>query len=517
MARVLGIELSSSHVRVAIVRTSYRKTTIEALLEAPCRQGAAGEGSGDDPVAVVRELVGQQRVDATAVSLQGDKCFYRRLELPLTAQKELDSVLSFELESSLPFEVESAVYDHRPLRREPDSELFTLFVALARIEDVQTRMDLVKAALGREPDTVEAGALPLVNLAAIVPELRTSPTAAGAARPVAVVDLGPTRSEILILDGGETAFARTLSRGTDGLPGTAGALARELKQSLSAWRAAGGTPPASVYLVGAGAAIQGAETFLARALELPVQKLPIAVGATGAAPAQLECARAEDVERLPQFAKAISIALAGDGKSRSINLRQGPLAAARSFAFLREKMPLLTGLAVVMLVSFAFSVVAEMRALATERAVLDEQLKVTTRDVFGEETTDIAHATELLEKGPGGEDDPFPRVDAFDLMIQLAHAVPKGVTHDVAELDLNRGHAVIQGLLPDGNDAQGTVDKIAAVMKENPCFRDVKVSKITQSGEKQKYILEMDLRCEEKKKKSSGAGAGTAEPKETEK
>lgn len=509
MARLLGIDISQKQVRAAIVRTAYRKVQVEALLE----------GAGDDARATLRELLAAQRVDSIAIALPGDKCFYRRLELPLTAQKELDSVLGFELESSVPFEIDGAVYDHRLLRATPGSELITLFLALAKIEDVQDRMDLVKDAVGREPDWVDAGALPLGNLATLIPELRTAPTAAGAARPVGILELEAQRSELVLLDGGEPAFARTLSRGTQGLPATAGALARELKQSLFAWRAAGGQPLASLFLVGSGAAIAGAEAFLAQALELPVLKLPIAASSgPSAGNVQLELVKPEDGERLPLFAKAIALALSNDGKGRSLNLRQGPLAAARSFAFLREKLPLLTGLAVVMLVSFAFSVVAELRALSTERAVLDEQLKTTTREVFAEETVDIARANELLEKGPGGEDDPFPRIDAFDLMVQLSKAVPKDVTHDVAELDVNRGHAVIQGLLPEGADAQGTVDKIAASLKENPCLRDVKVSKVTQAGEKQKYILEMDLRCEEKKKKSGTTGAaGTAEPKEGEK
>ena len=113
------------------------------------------------------------------------------------------------------------------------------------------------------------------------------------------------------------------------------------------------------------------------------------------------------------------------------------------------------------------------------------------------------------------EEDPFPHADGFDVMVELSKAVPKDVVHDVAEFDVARGHAVIQGLLPTGSDAQATVDKIAASFKLNPCMRDVKVSKVTQFGaEKQKYILELDVRCEEKKKKTDSSKAEAAKPEE---
>jgi general secretion pathway protein L len=108
----------------------------------------------------------------------------------------------------------------------------------------------------------------------------------------------------------------------------------------------------------------------------------------------------------------------------------------------------------------------------------------------------------------------MPRVDAFDVMVGLSRAVPPTVVHDVADLDVSRGHAVIQGLLPTGGNAQETTDIIATAMKENPCFRDVKVQRTTQfSAEKQKYILELDLRCEDKKDAKKADAAATAAPK----
>ncbi len=500
MARLAGIDIGPRLVRVAVVRTAYRKVFLESLTEAPI-----GEGG---PSAAVAEAMKGSRPDALAVSLPGDRCYCRRVELPAAAQKELENVLTLELEGSIPFEMEGAVFDKRQLRS-PDPQMLLVFAAIARVDDVQRYIDVVRDGIGREPDSVDTGSLTLANLVPVVPEL-SPPVGPEGPAPVAVLDLGEARSELVVLDGGQPAFVRTVSRGTDGLPGNAPAIGRELKQSFAAWRATGGQPITSLFLVGSGVSVQGAEAYLTATLGVPVARLPAA---------RLDGATEAQIDALPLYARAVALALSLSGRSRSLNLRQGPLEAAQSFAFLREKLPLLSGLGAVILVSFGFNVVAELRALSSERAILDEQLKTTSREVLGEETLDVARANELLEKGPAGEDDPAPGVDSFDVMVQLSKAVPQDVVHDVADLDIARGHAVIQGLVPTGTDAQKAADRIAAAMRENTCLRDVKIQKVVQhNAEKQKYIMEMDLRCEDKKdaKKKTTAAAGAASAKKEE-
>ena len=104
----------------------------------------------------------------------------------------------------------------------------------------------------------------------------------------------------------------------------------------------------------------------------------------------------------------------------------------------------------------------------------------------------------------------MPRIDGFDVMVQLSKAVPKDIVHDVVELDVQRGKTVIQGVVPAVADS----DTIAKSMRENRCFKDVKVARTTQYGEnKYKYQLELELKCEDKKKpKSTAEPDGSAQP-----
>jgi general secretion pathway protein L len=308
-------------------------------------------------------------------------------------------------------------------------------------------------------------------------------------------------SEIVILAGGEPVFARSLSRGTVGLPASAPVLARELRQTLTAWRTMGGDPLAGMYLVGVGASASGAAHFLSTELGVSVLPLPRP---------RLEGLGEGDVEKLPRFAKALGLALTLAGRSKAINLRRGPLEGERSYPFLREKIPVLAGLGAVIAVSLGFSTIAEMRALDADHEVLLVKLGAATRDVLGEETTDLGKAKELLEgTNLKGDEDPLPRVDAFDVMVQLSKAVPKDVMHDVIDFDIQRGKVTIQGTVPTVGDAEA----IAKNMKDYRCFKDVRITRTAAfTDEKQKYVLELELKCEDKKKKPVAEAEASAQP-----
>jgi general secretion pathway protein L len=490
MARLLGIDATKTTVRAAIIHTSYRKITLEAF-------GEADVGWAGGEVEAIRAAVGSARPDSCAIALSGERSFYRRIELPAAAQREIDNVLAFELEATVPFEMDDAVFDYRTLSP-LNKETIPVFAALARVDDVRGRIAPVREAIGIEPERVGSGPLPLANLVSVMPEL-ARPAIPG---PIAILDVGDTATEVVILLNGEPAFARTLSRGTQGLPESAPALARELRQTHSAWRAQGGDPLTCVYLSGFGASAQGADYFLSTELGLSVLPLPTA---------RLEGMTAEQATQVPRFAKALSLALGLAGRTNAMNLRRGALEAERSYPFLREKIPLLSGLAAVILVSFGFSTIAEMRALDVERETLIARLGAATRDVLGEEITEPEKVKEALGGTPGkADEDPLPRADAFDVMVQLSKAVPKDMVHDVLDLDVQRGKVVVQGVVKTVGDAE----QITKNMSEHRCFKNVNKARTVQfTGEKQKYTLEFELKCEAPKKKAPTPEAdGTASP-----
>lgn len=490
MARFLGIDIGARTVRAALISTGYRKLIIEQLEEAPIE-------SPDQIVPAICLAASRlvQQVDGVATALDGDRAFIHRISLPPAAAKRLAEVLPFELESQVPVDIDELVYDYRLLPRANEKEPLTVLSAAARTEHVRARIALVREALGREPDRVSCGSIALANLGAVVPTLRGT-------APIALLDLGGRRTEATLIERGDPVNVRTLSRGVEGLPGTAVALAAELRQTLLSWASKENKQVQAIYLLGGGSAAEGADRYLAHELGVPVEPLP-ALNIQGIA--------SEQVAMVPRFAKAIALALGAAGRGHDVDLRQGPLAFQRGYGFLKEKAPILVGLGAAILVSFLFATWAEMRALDRENTVLADQLALQSKQMLGEETSDPEVARDLLEKArTPDEPDPLPQMDAFDVIVEISKAVPTTVTHDIEEFDMQRGHVKVLGVVGSANEAQN----IATELGKHRCFQSPKIAKITQAvnSDRQKYTLEFDVKCPDEKKKKGEKSKET--PKE---
>lgn len=498
MASFVGIDIGSVAVKVAVVRTAYRKQQLVGLACVDLAQAANVEDAVKTAVGLA---TGGRGSESLATALDGSRGAVRVVGLPASVAKQIREVLPFELDSQVPFDMTEVTFDHRVLGPGRNAgappEQLQVLVAAAKIEDVRARIDLVKRAAAHEPERVSVGAFPLSNLVPVVPGLADGV--------VAIVDLGQKASELLVLKGGEPVFARTLSFGTEGLPQSASRLARELRVSVAAYRAAGGESPGRLFLTGGGAFVSGAERFLAGELEMPVEVLPSpALEVLGPTP--------ELVAQMPRFSKAVGLALGLGPKPLGMNLRRGPLAFERGFAWVREKIPLVAGLSAAILVSFLFSAWAQLYAKGKERDTLEHALASVTKEVLGEETQSASRAQELLSKQTAiNDEDPMPHADSFDVMVKLSEAIPESMVHDIEELDIQKGHVIIHGIVGTIPDAQA----IQNSLKNERCFQDVKITRTSQvvGGDRQKYQLELDVKCpEDVKGAKKPAGAGSSAP-----
>lgn len=475
MAKIIGIDIQNRHVRATLLATTYRKISIEAISEIDRSETPSLEEAVQ---ACLLPIIHQS--DSVAVAVDGDVAFIHRLTLPPTALKQLSEVIPFELEAQVPVDIDDLVYDFVQLPRESSESPVSVLAAAVRTEHVKQRLDVVARAISREPERVGVGALPLANLANVTPELFTD-------HPLAILELGEDRSEVVVLVRGQPAYARTLSIGVSGLPGSAPQLAAQLRQTMASASLAVGRAIEGIYLTGGGAAASGAIDYLAAEVKLPVTLLP---------PPQLDGLTADQTAALPRFSRALGLALGLRGRPKDLDLRRGGLSYQRGFAFIKEKAPLLASLGAVILLSFFFSTWADLRSLAHEHEKLSADLAALSKDALHEETTDPDRARELLENATAhAEIDPMPHIDGFDVMVELSKAVPQAITHDVDELEFSREHMKLRGIVGSAQEAQ----QIADGLKQNKCFSDVKITKVSQvvNGTRQKYMLESDLRCPE--------------------
>jgi len=498
----LGIDIGKSAVKVAVVKTAYRRLSLQALASSDV---VGADVTGAIQTAVLAALGQPGTGDGMAVAIEGARVAVRSLSLPASAQRQLAEVLPFELEAQVPFDLGESVFDYRVLaglRALPgaDPEALPVIAAVAKVAEVRARIDQVKGALAVEPERVGVGAFPLANSIPWTPGL-------GEAGTVAIVDLGQKTSDVLVVRAGEPVFTRTLSYGTEGLPQTANRLAREIRVTLGAYRSAGGDEPSQIYLCGGGAFVSGAESFLAGELNVPVSVLP-------APTLEFEGPAKERALELPRYAKAVGLAL-GLTRPLGLDLRKGPLAYERGYAWIKEKIPMLAGLGAVIAVSFLFQACAQLYATGKDKTALEGALGIVSKEVFGEETLDPDRANDLLAKDTAGADeDPMPHADAFDVMVKLSEDIPQSMTHDIEELDIQKAHVVVHGIVGSIPDAQA----ILTSLQNERCFSDVKITRTTQvvGGERQKYVMEFDMKCPEdvkgdpKKKAAKPASSSSA-------
>ncbi len=496
----LGIDIGSASVKVALVRSAYRK--ISLVRTAIAEVAASGGVAEAARIAVSQALADEPRgPDAVATAIDGARAAIHRLLLPATAQKQLADVLTYELGAQVPFDLETAVFDWRLLGRTEDDQL-SIVAAVARVDDVRARIELVKAANAQEPERVGVGALALGALVPFVPALAE----AGC---VAIVELGAKaqrsprhrarRSRL-------RAHAVARDRGT-------------------ARHGAPSGPRHPGQLRGA----QGAGRSGPRA-RVPVRWGSVRLGRRG-----LPLRRARDPRAAPPAADARDRAAGrsrpgaaaireGDragsragGRGSGLNLRRGPLAFERGFGWVRERIPVLAGLAAVLLVSFLFSGWARIYEAHSERDVLRAALGTVTKEVLGTEATSAQDAQDLLAKEAVlSDEDPMPHADGFDVMVRLSQAIPSSVKHDVEELDLQKGHVIVRGIAGSIPESQA----IASALADDPCTSDAKIKSTTQmvGSDRQKYLLEFDLKCPEdakpapkKKGESSSSSAAPLE------
>ncbi len=477
MSRIVGIDIRHNLVQAAVLRSSYRRLHLEGLSEVDPRNFS---NLGEAVAAVVSGFA--LHGEAFAVGIGGDSSFIHRLELPPAALKQVEEVVPYELEAQIPVDFESLVYDCRVLPRRGADSSIDIIAAAAPIDAVKSRIAEVSSALRHEPERIGVGPLPLGNLAGICADLKEGDY-------YALVDFGEETTELVVVHQGVAVFARTLSVGVAALPESAPDMVRSLRQTLVSWAASNDAPVKAVFLCGGGARAVGIVDYLAAHLQIDVELLPAL---------SLELADPQWAAELGRFAKAIGLALSLRAGSKDLNLRQGELTYQRGYGFLRDKVPLLVGLGAVMIMSFVFSAWAESRSLSKENDALSEAMALLSRDILREETDDVERVLDLLDTGTKLEKDPQPEIDGFELAIALADKIPKDFEHDVAELELQRGHVNLRGLVNSTDQAQ----KIADALGEVKCFKNIKVSKITQEikGDRQKYSMEFDVKCEEPKK-----------------
>lgn len=554
MSRNFVVDLGAWSVKLAVAVPGLRGGTVTHVVE---RLVPPGEGpSGPRAVAVFEQLVNELglRGDAMFLAVRGDQVFTQILELPFRnlRRAELEKAVGAELESLVPVDLEDMVFSFEPISGEPANvaavpapgalgiepgaeqqrgRVASAIVGM-RVLSYAMRQDKAEGLLehGQHLGIDPRGLLPAAGGAVRLVE-RSGLGLALAGAPIAVIDLGHERTEVVVVRGGQAVFSRNLARGgkqlteaisrawklpffeaerakhSDGFvastaePGSSEAWARvtsvemtamvrDLRQTFAGARAKTGVAPSAVLLVGGGSRLRGLASFLSEQLGVPASLLG---EAEVAGLAGLKLADRSSVDTAATALGLLHDSLTG---RPLFNLRQGPLALKVDLSFLRTKLWAVGAAAVAVATFAAGSAYANMYRLRSAEKVLQQRLADETVQHFGVKKT----AQEVLSSpgatpGGGPGESPMPKLTAYDVLLDISAQVPgkDKLTLDITRLDITDSKVDIEGTAKSAPE----IDLFQGELKKKiPCFTEV-TRGTTESGDNgvQRFKINIKSDC----------------------
>jgi general secretion pathway protein L len=532
--RTFAVDLGAWSVKLAVASPGIRGATLLGVHE---RMVAPGDEPLEDRmrqalVALIDEL--RLREENGYIGVYGDQVFTQVLEFGFKnlRRSDLDKAVGGELEGVVPVDLEDMVYTYEQIPSPAPTGPMPADATRGRVAAPADGMRVLSYAMRRDRAEhiinvgQQAGFQPrgllacggaAAKLVAHVPSLMKARTDG----PVAVIDIGHERTDVVVIHQNKAVFSRSIGRAgkqvtekisthwqmpwgtaeqakhSDGFiasnaePATSEAwdrisrvlspemtlFARDIRQTLSACRARTGFAPLAALIVGGGARLKGMGSFLTEQLGIPAWRLTqddiVALAGPRFAP--------DAALSLPIDSGAMTVGMAYDaaGGRPQFDLRSGSLAAKVDLSFLRAKaVPL--GVAVLAIAAFAAgSAWADLYRLQKSEKTLNARLVSETTEMYG---APKSAADVLSTSGPAGgaAASPLPKMSAYDILLEInAHLPPKEkITLDIDKLDIDEQKVDMTGTAKTGEE----IDLLVAELKKITCFKEIQRG-ATETGE----------------------------------
>jgi general secretion pathway protein L len=539
---ITGIDLGSWSVKFAVFDAGFRRAHLKTTFEVPVPAGEAplAERQAQAVAAGLPRLPAESTVH---MSLPGEMLALRVLDLPFADARKIDQVVGFEMEGQIMHDLSEVVMDHMVLSAkdtgEGESTGARAMAVAARIDEVGTYLEFLKT-LRLDPRALYAA--PVIYHALLAEEGAPDPEAGCRM----FVDVGHQRSQLCIVRGSETVFARTINHGGEELtqalvrasgdqwtwtqaeqtkhtpthgmvpsqarPATTTAqrqvgqvlvealapFVRDVRQTLASFRAQNKTPATLIMLAGGGSRLQGLAEHLQEELSIPTVQWP----PPPAAPApdgeeavdNIQVVDEEGAATRARFALCTAIGWAGVRANKELDLRRGPYQYRASYSVVRQKAGHLAMLGAALLACAAANGTIALRRLSSERTQLQAHLSAATKELFGQERLDATEITAALRRSFRDEMAPVPKATAYDLLDRISRQVPSAeeVALDIQDLEIKAKKTTIKGTV----DSAAAVDDVVAKLKGIDCFEDISKGPITEvSGGAKQFSLTITSKC----------------------
>ena len=474
MHRNVGLDWAQDTLRVATLQSGFRGFAVQDVRSAPLPpQGAPAERlrAGIAALGLVPPLGPD---DSIAVALPGALVSTHLITLPFSDPRRIEQVLPAEVEGVIPFDLGEVVWDAVVLGQSAGKT--EVLVGVVKKTDLREHLDTLAAA-GIEPRVVTLGPMALAALG----ERGMLGAEGEAPATAALLEAGPDRADLALLDAGRPVLARALA--------TAGAqawdeavvnpaararllstLVRDLKISLRARRAS----PERLLLAGVLAGLPEAADHLGAETQLPVERVTLPAGD-------------------PAGALALGLALRAQLPRGRVNFRKGEFAFTKDLSQLRGRLLRLAAAAAVLLVLGFVLGIARLTSLHRQARAYDDAVCTATRRILGNCLTDYRQAVAQLSGGRSRAAG-IPRVSGADVLAELVAHMPDGSLPLLEDVEVTTTAVRVKGTA----ESFGKVDEIVSSLRKDKCFGEIKqpkTDKVPGGSNKVTFSLDFPYTC----------------------
>ena len=479
MHRTVGLDWAQDSLRVVTLQSGFRGFAIEEVRSAQLPAEGAPAERLKAAVAALGLVPPLGPDDTVAIALSGGLVATHLVTLPFTDPKRIEQVLPAEVEGAIPFDLAEVIWDYAVLSQANGKT--DVLVGIVRKTVLREHLSALQAA-GIDPRVVTLAPLALAGLG----EKNLVSSAQDPALPLQAVtavllDAGPDRADLALLEAGRPVLARALS--TSGAAAWTAAqtdetartrlltlLSRDLKITLRSKKAA----PQKLLLAGAVAALPGAAEKLGAELQLPVESLALPAGTAG-------------------DALALGLALRAQHSRGRVNFRKGEFAFTKDLSQVRGQISRLV-LAAAVLLTLALGLgLSRVSSLHQQAKAYDDAVCAATKRILGTCTTDYRQALGQLSGGKSRAAG-VPRVSGADVLAELVAHLPDASLPLLEDVELTTTSVRLKGTA----ESFGKVDEIKSALQKNKCFGEIKqprVDKVAGGGSKVSFSFDFAYTC----------------------
>jgi len=544
--RTFAVDLGAWSVKLVVASPGLRGATILNVVERMVPQGEEPleQRQKQALAAMIDEM--RLREENGYIGVYGDQVFTQVLEFGFKnlRRADLEKAVGGELEGVVPVDLEDMVYCFEQIPSAPPTGPMPAEAIRGRVAPPSDGMRVLTyamrrdraehiIALGQECGFAPRGLLACGGAATRLVSHTPSLMKARTDGPVAVIDIGHERTDIVVVHQGKAVFSRSVGRAGkqvteaimkhwrmdveraemakhgDGFvasqaePATSDAwarisnvlmpeltlFARDLRQTLAACRARTGFTPMAAILIGGGARLRGMAAFLTEQLAIPTWRL------TQDDTVALAGMRftAESVAQLPIDSAAMTMGMAYDaaGGRPQFDLQQGALASRVDLSFLRSKVVHI-GVSVLAIAAFAAgSAYADLYRLKKAEKTLATRLANETTEMYGSPKT--AKDVNNSSAAGGAAASPLPKMSAYDVLLEInSHIPPKEkITLDIDKLDITQQKVDISGTAKTSEE----IDALVVELKKIECFKEIQPPSVEAADIGKKFKLSIPTTC----------------------